>query len=149
MKTFVCPACGKGKVAPRGGKRRSFPYKQVPALAIDDAFQLPTCDACGEMFIGATFAKKLDAHLERRYRRLLGEVVRAAIGRIATEASQQELEQLLGLSHGYLSKLRNGRKEPSPALVGELMMLAENPRMRVGELRRHWAEATRGGPKAA
>jgi len=150
MKTFVCPACGRGKVALRGGKGRSFPYKQVPALEIDDDFQIPTCDTCGEMFIGAAVAKKLDAHLERQYQRLLGNVVKSAIARIATHAPQQELEQLLGLSHGYLSKLRNGRKDPSPTLVGELMMLAENPRKRVAELRRHWAAAASGGaPKAA
>jgi hypothetical protein len=149
MKTFVCPACAKGKVAARGGKGRSFPYKQVPALAIDDAFEIPTCDSCGEMFISATLAKRLDAHLERRYQLLLGEVVRSAILKISAEAPQQELEQLLGLSHGYLSKLRNGKKEPSPALVGELMMLAESPRKRVGELRRHWAEAAHRGPRAA
>jgi hypothetical protein len=145
MKTFVCPACGKGTVAPRGGKGRSFPYRQVPALEIADDFLIPTCDSCNEMFISATVAKKLDAHLERQYQRLLADVVKSAIARIATHAPQQELEQLLGLSHGYLSKLRNGKREPSPTLVGELMMLAENPRKRVVELRRHWAAAASSG----
>jgi len=144
MKTFECPACGKGRVVPRGGKGRSFPYKQVPALEIADDFEIPTCDACGEMFIGAALAKKLDAHLERRYARLLAAAVKSAIKKIAEHARQRELEQLLGLSHGYLSKLRNGKKEPSPALVGELMMLAENPRKRIVELRRHWAAAGSG-----
>ena len=144
MKTFECPACGKGRVAPRGGEGRSFPYKQLPALEIADDFQIPTCDACGEMFIGAAVAKKVDAHLERRYLRLLAETATAAIAKLAEHARQQELEQLLGLSHGYLSKLRNGKKEPSPALVGELMMLAENPQKRVIELRRHWAAAGSG-----
>jgi hypothetical protein len=43
-----------------------------------------------------------------------------------------------------VSKLRNGKKDPSPALVGELMMLAENPQKRVVELRRHWAAAGAG-----
>jgi hypothetical protein len=139
MKTFECPACGQGTVAPRGGKGRSFPYKQVPALEISDDLKLPTCDACGEMFIGAAAAKKLDANLERRYLRLLAETATVAITKLSEHARQQELEQLLGLSHGYLSKLRNGKKDPSAALVGELMMLAENPRKRVVELRRHWA----------
>jgi hypothetical protein len=141
MKTFECSACGKGRVAPRRGKGRSFPYKQVPAVEIADDFEIPTCDACGEMFIGAALARKLDAHLERQYLRLLAAAVKAAIEKLAEHARQQELEQLLGLSHGYLSKLRNGKKEPSPALVGELMMLAENPQKRVVELRRHWAAA--------
>jgi hypothetical protein len=96
------------------------------------------------MFINAAVAKKLDAELERQYQRLLGQMVKTAIARIATHAPQQELEQLLGLSHGYLSKLRNGKKEASPTLVGELMMLAENPRRRIVELRRHWATAVSG-----
>jgi hypothetical protein len=141
MKTYECPACGKGLVAPRGGEGRAFPYKQLPALEVAGDFKIPTCDACGEMFISAAFAKKIDAQLERRYLRLLAETATAAIGKLAEHARQQELEQLLGLSHGYLSKLRNGKKDPSPALVGELMMLAENPQKRVVELRRHWAAA--------
>lgn len=76
--------------------------------------------------------------------RLLAGAATAAIAKLAEHARQQELEQLLGLSHGYLSKLRNGKKEPSPALVGELMMLAEEPRKRVVELRRHWAATGSG-----
>jgi hypothetical protein len=144
MKSFECPACGQGTVAPRGGNGRAFPYKQVPALEIADELELPTCDACGEMFMSAAVTKKLDAHLERQYLHLLAATVKTAIARLAAHAPQQELEQLLGLSHGYLSKLRNGKKDASPMLVGELMLLAENPKARVGELRRHWATAAVG-----
>jgi hypothetical protein len=60
-------------VAPRSGKGRAFPYKQLPALEIADDFQIPICGGCGDMFIGAAVAKKLDAQLERRYLRLLAQ----------------------------------------------------------------------------
>jgi len=43
--------------------------------------------------------------------RLLAQTAKAAIAKLAKHARQQELEQLLGLSHGYLSKLRNGKKD--------------------------------------
>jgi hypothetical protein len=144
MKTFECPACAMGRVAPRGGKGRVFPYKRLPAVEVADDFQIPTCDACGEMFIGAAVSKKLDVQLERRYLGLLAQTATAGIAKLSQHPRQQELEQLLGLSHGYLSKLRIGEEDPSPALVAELMTLAEKPQKRVVELRRHWAVAGTG-----
>lgn len=141
MTAYECPACAQGMVAMRRGKGRVFPYKQVPELEIKEDFEIPTCDACGEMFISATVAKKLDAHLEERYLQVLTDAAKTAISKLTAHWPQQELEQLLGLSHGYLSKLKRGRKEPSPALVSELLILAHDPAKRITELRQHWRKA--------
>jgi transcriptional regulator with XRE-family HTH domain len=125
----------------RTGAARTMHYKQIPALSIADDFELPTCDHCGERFIDARTAKRLDAHLEARYTRALADKTAASIESLSEFIKQQELEQLMGLSQGYLSKVKKARKDPSPALVGELMLLAVDPKRRVPELRKLWAGA--------
>ena len=54
--------------------------------------------------------------------------------------SQRQLERLLGLSQGYLSRLRSGAGNPSPELVSHLALLAKDPSTRLSELQRYWAE---------
>lgn len=41
--------------------------------------------------------------------------------------SQRSIERLLGLSHGYLSRLGRGAGNPSPALIALLTLLANDP----------------------
>ena len=52
---------------------------------------------------------------------------------------------LLGLSQGYLSRLRSGGGNPSPELVSNLALLAQDPKTRLSELERYWAEPTLDG----
>jgi|GEM_PF-6689228 len=54
-------------------------YRQIRALTIADDFELPTCDQCGERFTDARTTKRLDAHMEVRYTRVLAEKTAAAI----------------------------------------------------------------------
>lgn len=56
-----------------------------------------------------------------------------AIRRLMHSRSQNELERLLGLSQGYLSRLAAGAGNPSAALVALLTLLANDP-SRIGEL---------------
>ena len=53
--------------------------------------------------------------------------------------SQRRLELLIGLSQGYLSRLRIGAGNPSAELVSHLAMLAHDPKTRLAELERYWA----------
>jgi transcriptional regulator with XRE-family HTH domain len=53
--------------------------------------------------------------------------------------SQRKLELLLGLSQGYLSRLRAGKGAPSPELVSHLALIAHDPKVRLLELERYWA----------
>jgi hypothetical protein len=54
---------------------------------------------------------------------------------------QRELERLLGLSPGYLCRLRSlkGTSTPSAAMVSTLALLARDP-ARINELREYWAQ---------
>jgi hypothetical protein len=49
MTTFECPACGKGRVAPRDGKGRAFPYKQYTPLFTALARRLLPCVASARL----------------------------------------------------------------------------------------------------
>jgi len=139
MKPYTCPACAAGMVRMAGGTGRAMPFRQLPALAIDDGFELPTCDACGEVFVGKDLAKKLDGHLEEQYGAAMRHSAAAALRVLTEHAKLQEIEHVLGLSQGYLSKIRSEaeRKAPSSVLVALLELLREHPRS-LAKLRKVW-----------
>ena len=56
----------------------------------------------------------------------------------AADVSQRRLEQLLGLSIGYLSRVRGKRGDASAQLVSVLALIAEDPKRRLGELDHVW-----------
>ena len=64
---------------------------------------------------------------------------RVAIDMLAHHISQRKLEQMLGLSQGYLSRLRAGASNPSPELIAHLAMLCQDPPTRLTELQNFWA----------
>lgn len=57
-----------------------------------------------------------------------------ALDRLQHAISQRDLERLLGLSAGYLSKLKSGKRTSGP-LAAVLLLLAFDPD-RLGELKR-------------
>jgi transcriptional regulator with XRE-family HTH domain len=60
-----------------------------------------------------------------------------AIETLRVNYRQRTVEKRLGLSAGYLSKLRQPERAPSAALVGALMVLAAHPEQ-VDELASLW-----------
>ena len=143
MKTEVlrkCKECGKGKIRPTARAGRSMPYRNMKALEIPADFLIPTCDKCGAEWIDESTAEALDEALEKAYRRILRERVKKAIDVIAKYVSQKRLESLLGISQGYLSRLRSGERDPSPELVSNLVLISRDPAARVEELEQLWGE---------
>ena len=65
--------------------------------------------------------------------------VRVAIDILSHHISQRRLELLLGLSQGYLSRLRACMSNPSAELVAHLAMLCQDPPQRLAELENFWA----------
>ena len=84
-------------------------------------------------------SQALDDALETAY---TAELVRLASHQLAKLAGaaieQKRVEQLLGLSQGYLSHIKAGRHAPSPMLVTELVLLAKDPERRLKELEAFW-----------
>ncbi|MFN7132039.1 MAG: hypothetical protein ACK4N5_08145 [Myxococcales bacterium] len=137
MKTIKCPACGEGTVAERQYRGRRMPYRHIPDLEVPEQVAIPECDACHEQFIGGPVVAALDEALAAQYARALRAKAETAIGELKKRVTQRELESLLGLSAGYLSKVK-GDSTPSAVLVAALLLLAEDP-ARVDELERGWA----------
>jgi transcriptional regulator with XRE-family HTH domain len=64
-----------------------------------------------------------------------------SIEKILKHTTQHKLEMILGLSHGYISKIRSGKKKPSTTLANYLKLIANDPKQRLREIEAFW-----GGP---
>ncbi|MFZ5440932.1 MAG: hypothetical protein ACOZQL_13065 [Myxococcota bacterium] len=133
-----CPACERGVLV---GKptREAMPFRHAPAVMPAWPVEVPTCTECGERFLDAKTAKAWDEALEEglaaHQRRLLA----AAVERLSSVRMQREWEKRLGLSPGYLSRLKAG-KECSVPLATLLAILAEAPEVAWDQVGRLWSE---------
>ncbi|MGD0839478.1 MAG: hypothetical protein ABSB49_22815 [Polyangia bacterium] len=138
MKRLRCAQCGKGTIRPVACAGRREWYKTMEVEVPAD-FSIPTCDHCGEEWLSVRQSQALDDALETAY---TAELVRLASHQLAKLAGaaieQKRVEQLLGLSQGYLSHIKAGRHAPSPMLVTELVLLAKDPERRLKELEAFW-----------
>ena len=131
---LICPECGSGKITPQAQAGRTSRYRTLSGLPVPDDFEIPTCDQCGSEWIDAATAKAMDVVLEKRYREQLHKMALEALDVLSAHTSQRRLEQLLGLSHGYLSKIRSGSSTPGVTLVSCLRLLAVDPASRLQEM---------------
>lgn len=130
-----CYECG-GTVELRTGAGRTMPYRNMPAVELPADLPIPTCASCGEQFVNERLAEKVDGALASRYEEAVRERVLAALEALRHEIPQRALEQLLGLSQGYLSKIR--KKKASPMIASLLLLLADDPKGNVERLRSAW-----------
>jgi transcriptional regulator with XRE-family HTH domain len=80
--------------------------------------------------------------MERVYRETLRRLVQRSIEELTQQVEQRLVERLLGLSEGYISKLKRGEREPSADLAAHLATLARNPKKRLRELEETWEHAS-------
>jgi hypothetical protein len=120
---------------------RRVRYKTMAALEVPAEVAIPTCDNCATEWLDEATARAVDDALEARYRAILHVQAAEALAALGRHTTQKRLEGLLGLSHGYLSKIRSGERSPSPELVGHLVLLARDPRRRLHELEELWEHA--------
>ena len=135
-----CPQCGAPAVRGRARPGRTIRYRNMAALPLPADIALPACLRCRHEFVDAETQARLQPLLHEEYRRALQQRVRVSIDALMQHISQRKLEVLLGLSQGYLSRLRSGGGNPSPELVSHLALLAGDPATRLAELERYWAE---------
>jgi hypothetical protein len=117
-----------------------MPFRNMTFLPLPATLEIPTCDRCGNEWIDPVTARALDDALQSAYADELRRRLEAALDAIlaAVDISQRRLEQLLGLSAGYLSRVRTRRGDPSAQLVSALSLIAQDPRRRLKELDRVW-----------
>ena len=92
---------------------------------------LLTCVRCGAYELGIA---EITA-LRNAYRTELSRRAAATRAAIIGTVSQKKLESLLGLSHGYISKLAHAKQVPSGALTTLLALIAASPFLRIHEIR--------------
>ncbi len=147
MKRFKCAACGQGQVVPMAKPGRRAAFKNIPDLEVPETVQIPTCEFCDAQWLDEESTKRLDAALAEAYRRELSKKANCALRQLkAAKLRQWDLEPVLGLSPGYLSKVKTG-KDVSPTLTAALMLLAAAPG-RFAELQNAWRCNPKIEPKA-
>ncbi|MBL8635178.1 MAG: helix-turn-helix transcriptional regulator [Myxococcales bacterium] len=124
---------------PRTGPGRTTQYRNMPAMAIPDDVAIPTCGRCKSEFIDEHTSEAIAPRLQQAYLESLRTRARIAIDLLSKHISQRRLEQLLGLSQGYLSRMRAGTGNPSPELVSHLGTLCQDPATRLADLERFWS----------
>src|SRR4051794_3396147 len=100
-----CRECGEGMIRPLAKEGRRMPFRNMAALAVPSTLAIPTCGHCGNEWIDPKTAAALDEALQGAYADELHKRLEAALDQIlkTAEIPQRRLEQLLGLSVGYLS----------------------------------------------
>ncbi len=117
-----------------------MPFRNMSALTVPSTLAIPTCDHCGNEWIDPQTAEALDEALQDAYADELHKRLDAALEQIlALGIPQRRVEQLLGLSVGYLSRLRARRGDASAQVVSVLALLAQDPKRRLKELDQLWA----------
>lgn len=119
-----CHNCHKGTVMPIARSGRTAPYKSIPNLPVPADLEIQTCDRCGEEWMTPEDAVRIDAAMDRVYRQELLNRLRAVLPD-AKEASR--IERDLGLSRGYLSRLRKTTRPPTESLLAILALFHQHP----------------------
>ncbi len=134
----LCPACDVGHLHPVAKAGRRMPLKQIPDLEIPPDVAMPTCDRCGAEILGDPELAALDTAMNGAYVQALSAKSEEAIRELAGAIPQRELERLIGVSAGYVSKLKHAQAEPRGPLTALLMLLADDTRL-IDRLRGLWS----------
>jgi hypothetical protein len=136
MASRICPSCEKGILIPIARAGRLMPHRNLHEVPIPADFEIPTCNKCGAEIVGYALATRLDAVLEGEWQAELAKKAAVNVGRLQAARPLREWERLVGVSPGYLSKLKGG-KAPAAPLTALLELLANAP-SRALEIERLW-----------
>lgn len=122
-----CPVCGTRAVRERTGRGRTTPYRMIPSLDLPPTLPIPTCGRCQSLFLARMEPEFVAEQLRQTFQQSLRVRVKTALCSLKQFVSWRQLEVKLGLSQGYLSKLRLSSANPSPELTVLLALLAMDP----------------------
>jgi len=134
-----CIRCGAKSVKPRTGVGRTTRFRTMPTMPIPSDLLIPACGRCKSEYLDEAKSAALIPQLQEAFLIDLRIRARVAVDILSHHVSQRKLEQMIGLSQGYLSRLRAGASNPSPELIAHLAMLCQDPPTRLFELERFWA----------
>lgn len=134
-KAVRCGACGKGIFKPTNVNGQSFPHRDEPAVLLTVDIMIPVCTACGEMRETMAHAAALDAALEPVYQERRAAMTAEYVQRLVSAGWYQgEIEQAMGLSTGYMSKVLRGEKLLAGSTLRQLIHVALHPRQALRDL---------------
>jgi hypothetical protein len=136
--TTSCDVCGNAaaKIVISGQTVCALKYLNF-TLRLPPGTEVLMCLRCREVISKEKY--RLKPLLRSIYQTELKKRVRSSIDVLMQHISQRKLEVLLGLSQGYLSRLRSGDGNPSPELVSNLALIAMDPEKRIAELQKYWS----------
>ncbi len=134
-----CIHCGAKFVRVKKGAGRTIPYRTMPTMELPTDLKIPSCGRCMHLYLDRMDAETLSNALQEQYLASLHTRICIALDTLSQHISQRKLERLLGLSQGYLSRLRAGDGNPSPELVCHLAILCQDPKKRLAEVERFWS----------
>jgi hypothetical protein len=131
----ICTKCGNSAVSPiaRPGRFTRFLHM---AIQIPEGVLLAECRRCHHLFLTPSAA--LLADLRQAYLGSLRERTRQTLESLDGILSGRKLEELLGLSQGYLCRVKNGHGQPSAVLCALLHLLEREPRL-LSVLAEYWS----------
>ena len=139
-KPTVCCRCGASAVVKSTGVDRTIPYRTLPALPLPSDLVIACCKRCKCLYPEQSEPDELRARLQALFVGCLQRRFRTALAVLQRSISQRQLELLLGLSQGYLSRLKAGAgNNPSSELVLLVALLSLDPEKRLADLRQFWA----------
>ena len=138
-KPTVCCRCGASAVVKSTGVDRTIPYRTLPALPLPWDLVIACCKRCKSLFPEQSAPDELRLRLQALYVESLQRRIRTALAVLKQSISQRRLELLLGLSQGYLSRLKAGAGNPSSELVLLLALLSLDPEKQLANLQQFWA----------
>ena len=125
----ACASCGKGVFRSIDVKGRTFAFRDERALELTQSIVLPVCTVCDEIRESESNAAALDALLEQTYHARHAAIANNLLRRLLDLGwRQSEIEQAMGLSTGYLSKVLRGEKSLATSTLRLLIHLALHPR---------------------
>lgn len=143
-----CLRCGAKSVKPRTGCGRTTRFRTMQTMPIPVELLIPACGVCKSEYIDEATSAALAPHFQEAFLTELRIRARVAIDILVHHISLRKLEQLLGLSQGYLCRVR-AIGSNSPELVAHLALLCQDPPVRLLELERFWALPAEGWPPPA
>lgn len=122
-----CFECGARAVRPVATPGRMTKYRSME-LEIPATIEIPTCAECGAQWFDEKTDAALDGALEALYQNRLKERLNVFLDQILGKGiSQAALERSIGVSTGYISKLRREERNPGSELVVALGLVATDP----------------------
>lgn len=130
-----CASCGEGVFGPADVKGQIFAYREELALRLQESLTLQVCNVCGEIRLSEAGTHALSEALGRSYAAHHCAVTTEAVARLTGRGWRQvDIEQVMGLSTGYLSKALRGEKALSGSTLRHLIHLSRRPRSALEDL---------------